>query len=104
MTTLVKTMIKQTFTKSTHAAQTEYNSFCGDIEYLLSGTTEFITMDVAKLELTLLNTNGMHTKINDVNLTSRLKLYPTNFVNQSFKAEITSPCEVNTFKAGLLIK
>jgi hypothetical protein len=104
MTTPVNTMIKQTFKTSAHAEQSAYSSFCGDIEYLINGNKEYITMDPAKKEITLLNTNGKHTKKNYVCLTSRLKKYPSNTVNQCFYATIESACGVSTFKAGLLLK
>jgi hypothetical protein len=74
-----------------------YNNYCGDIEYVLSGSTQFITMDVATKTLTVASTNGSYVRNNHVCLTSRLKLYPANTRNQCFWVNITHGCSPSSY-------
>lgn len=58
MTTPLNTVVKQTWLTSTHAEQGNYNNYCGDIEYLISGNSDFITIDPATKIITVTSSNG----------------------------------------------
>jgi hypothetical protein len=70
MATPMNSIIKQTFAAFTHTEQGTYNSYCGDIEYVLGGdtNTDFLNLvhdtdaDTRELTLaTIINHIGNHT-------------------------------------------